>query len=89
VKSYWLKSIIKVNNQYFAGESKDCYRSNAKGSGWHDFKSGELNVLVLSDNPDDAKVIEGNINLKSVLDKILLRVQDVWIHLNTIEIIKQ
>lgn len=83
-----LKTIIKINGQYYVGESDRYYNSGFKGVGWHDYKNNELNVLEFSDQPELARLIEGNTNLKSVLDKVLQRVRDGFIELNTIEIIK-
>lgn len=84
-----LKTVVKINDHFFAGESDEYYGSSFNGAGWQDYKGRELNVLKLVESKGDAKIIEGNTNLKSVLDKILQRVRGGQIDLERIEIIKE
>lgn len=78
-----------VNGLYYAGESDECYKSDFSGVGWHDYKDNQLQMLNLVESIEDAKVIEGNINLKSCMDKVLQRVRDKAITLDKIEIISR
>jgi hypothetical protein len=83
-----IKTIIKINGLYYAGEGLDTYNSTSKGSGWLDYKSNEVNYLKFVNELEGAYITEGNRNLKSILDKIIQRVQDQEIQFDTIEIIK-
>lgn len=83
-----LKTVMKVNDLYYAGESDECYKSDFSGIGWYDYKDKQLAVLKFVDRFEDALIIEGNINLKSHLDRVLQRVRDKVISLKNIEIIE-
>lgn len=83
-----INTIIKVNGKYYAGETDLTYKSYSKSNGWINYHDGEYEFLLFTKYEKEAKIIEGNINLKSILDKILNRVRDKMIDLESIEIIK-
>ncbi|MFD1444299.1 hypothetical protein [Thermoactinomyces vulgaris] len=81
--------IIKVNGKYYAGEDHEkCYKTAPKIGGRYNYNSGEVNVLNFTKDKDGAKVIEGNINLKSEIDRILRCIRDGYIQMDRIEIIR-
>lgn len=82
-----ITTVIKVNGMYYVGESEEFYTSDFKGVGWQDYKGNELSVLIFSLDNKEAKIIEGSTNLKSVIDKVMQRVRDGYIEMQTIEII--
>ena len=60
--------LIKINNKYLAGINEEEVGKVPVG-GWYD-EGGNIGGVILSDNLDEAKRIEGNINLKSYFNKI-------------------
>lgn len=60
--------LIKVNDKYLKGIN-DEEIGKAPVGGWYD-EGINIGGVVLSDNLDEAKRIEGNINLKSYFNKI-------------------
>lgn len=74
---------IFVNGQAYSGESDDVYVSDYGGNGWHINNHKEATVLLFGGEPHK---IEGNINLKSHLNKILKRSRDGQLSINKIEI---
>lgn len=83
-----IKTVIKINGLYYAGEGSETYNSSVKGSGWYDYKESNLSRLKFTEEVNAAYIAEGNRNLKSTLDKIFQRVQDQEIQFDKIEIIK-
>jgi hypothetical protein len=83
-----IKTVIKVNGAYYAGEDDNEYTSSFTGVGWTDYKGNRLHGLKFVANKDSARVIEGYRCLKSDLDRILLRLKDGVIEFHSIEIIK-
>lgn len=83
-----IKTVIKINDLYYAGEGSDTYNSSVKGLGWYDYKTNQINRLKFTEEENAAYITEGNRNLKSTLDKIFQRVQDQEIEFDRIEIIK-
>jgi hypothetical protein len=82
-----LKTYVKVNDKYYAGELSDTYKSSFSGVGFHDYKNCELSVLKFVDNENNAYVCEGLRNLNSIIERIMQRVKDNAIQLQRIEII--
>ena len=81
------ETVILINGQYYAGESEEVYNSNAVGGGWHNYRGSELNVLKLTDNKGEAKVLDCTRNLNSAINKVMQRVNDGYIQLEKIEIV--
>jgi hypothetical protein len=83
-----IKTVIKVNGAYYAGEDDSEYASSFAGVGWTDYKGNKLNGLKFTANKHDATVIEGYRCLNSELDKIMRRLRDGVIEFHSIEIVK-
>lgn len=60
--------LIKIDNKYLVGTNEEDFGKVPVG-GWYD-EGINIGGVVLSDNLDEAKLIEGNINLKSYFNKI-------------------
>ena len=60
--------IIKIDGQYFAGIGTESFGKSPAG-GWYD-EGSDIPAVMLSPDRQDAKCIEGNINLKSYFNKI-------------------
>lgn len=68
---------IKLNGQYYGGEDLDAYEAKRTtgtlGGGWHNHTgSRQMNKLVWEEEP---YIIHGTRNLKSHLDRIMVRVE--------------
>jgi len=74
---------ILVNGKTYSGESVDTYPSNYGGDGWHVNNNRCATVLLFGGDPYK---IEGFINLKSHLDRILKRSRDGYLDIEKIEI---
>lgn len=60
--------LIKINDKYLKGINDEDIGKVPAG-GWYD-TGGSVGGVILSDNLNEAKRIEGNINLKSYFNKI-------------------
>ena len=68
MKSY----VIKINKKYLIGFKETNIKSNTGTGGWYDVnKSMNITKPLLQSNEKNKKIIEGNTNLKSCIDKIL------------------
>jgi molybdopterin-guanine dinucleotide biosynthesis protein len=84
-----IKTVIKVNGAYYAGEDDSEYASSSfTGVGWTDYKGNKLNGLKFVDDIQDATIVEGYRCLNSALEKILLRLRDGIVEFDRIEIIR-
>ncbi len=84
-----IRCVMKVNGKYFAGTCEEGgYRSRTSTlSGvFHDYGNGYVSELKLVSNRDEARIIEGSINLKSDVDRVMQRVRDGF-KLDKLEII--
>ena len=84
-----LKTKIKVNGKYYAGESTETEKVNIGAGGRYSYSKGEVNKLLFTDDPEEAKELWGVIGIKSELARIFDRVEDDLIKLESIEIIKE
>ena len=78
--------IVKINGAYYAGIDHDA-PSEAKTShmGWQP-RDIELTPLKLVDSENEAYKVEGNINLRSILDKVYDRVRYGGFTLESLEV---
>ena len=84
------KYIIKINNRFFVDFKENENDKRGKGS----YSNGVLNlsalpaadIIVISENIQDAHIIDGRINLKSIIDKLL---SNIFYKFYEIEIIEQ
>ena len=60
--------LIKIDDKYLVGTNEEDF-GKAPIGGWYD-EGINIGGVVLSDNLDEAKRIEGNINMKSYFNKI-------------------
>lgn len=82
--------IIKINNRFFVDFKED--KNNKRGKGA--YSNGAFNlvspqatdIIVVSENIKDAYAIDGRINLKSIIDKLL---SNIFYKFYEIEIIEQ
>ena len=81
-----IQAVIKVNGRYFAGFSDELYKTKTTGYGCHG--DDQLNKIKLTAKREDAKLLEGQRNIKSAVDSLFLRVQDGVLNLKKIEILK-
>ena len=82
-----LKTKIKLNGKYYAGESDETEKVNIGAGGWYSHNKGEVNKLLFTDDPEEAKELWGVIGIKSELARIFDRVEDDLIKLGSIEIV--
>lgn len=83
-----LEVIIAVDGQYYTGEKEENYKSQSKGvHGW-DYGNSEASVLGFSPKIEDAHRISGAINVKSHIDRVMMRIRDENLSFERIEIIK-
>jgi len=67
---------IYVDGMAYLGEDPEkTYKCDIGGNGWNVSNHGSQNVIILS-NESLPKKIEGNRNLKSELDRILIRMKN-------------
>ena len=60
--------LIKIDDKYLVGTNEDDFGKVPIG-GWYD-EGGNIGGVILSREREKAKIIEGNINLKSYFNKI-------------------
>jgi hypothetical protein len=75
---------IKVNGKYFAGYS-DTSDGKTSHMGWQP-QAVEMDGLVFNENRENAKIVEGNVNLKSYLDAIYERMRFCGLIVDSIEV---
>ena len=73
---------ISVNNEYFQDISEEVYSSDIRDNGWYSYPK-QMNKLIFGGSP---KVIEGNINLKSYIDKILSAQSEGYLDIGELKI---
>lgn len=74
MKSY----CIKINKKYLIGFKETEIKSKEGAGGWYDInKNITITKPVLEKNEMNKKIIEGNTNLKSCIDKILKYMKEV------------
>lgn len=78
--------LIKINDKYLKGINEEDIGKAPTGS-WYDTGSSVGGVIV-SDDRDEAKLIEGNINLKSYFNKIYDATRYGTFTFNKIEIVR-
>ena len=82
--------IIKINNKFFVDFKEDKKNKRGKGA----YSNGSFNlvsppatdIIIVSKNIKDAHIIDGRINLKSIIDKLL---GNLFYKFYEIEIIEQ
>jgi len=72
---------IKVNDEYFAGVSEELYDAPVSDGGWYAYRK-EMNKLLFG----KAHEIEGVLNLKSYIEKIILAEREGYIDLKELTI---
>jgi hypothetical protein len=80
--------IVKINGKYFAGFDYGNTVGKTSHSGWSP-QPNELEAMITVDKSDDARVIEGNIELKSKLNAIYDRVRFGGLDLQSLEVTKK
>ena len=84
IKNYF----IKINKKYLIGFKETEIKSKIGTGGWYDVnKNLTITKPLLSTNENDKKIIEGNTNLKSCIDKVLKYIKEVD-NIKNIEIIE-
>ena len=77
---------IKIDGKYYAGYSEAAQTTVPTG-GWYD-NGGTVSGLILAFEPEYAKLIEGNINLKSELSRIYNLIRYGDLEFTKLEILK-
>ena len=72
---------IKVNDEYFAGVSEELYDAPVSDGGWYAHRK-EMNKLLFG----KAHEIEGVLNLKSYIEKIILAEREGYIDLKELTV---
>ena len=72
---------IKVNDEYFAGVSEELYDATVSDGGWYEYRK-EMNKLKFG----KAHEIEGVLNLKSYIEKIILAEREGYIDLKELTV---
>lgn len=78
--------LIKIDDKYFVNTNDDDFGKVPTG-GWYD-TGGSIGGVILSDNLNEAKRIEGNINLKSYFNKIYEAIRYGDFEFNKLEIVR-
>ena len=79
---------IKINKKYLTGFEETEIKSKTGTGGWYVVnKSLTITKPLLSTNENDKKIIEGNTNLKSYIDRVLKYIKEVD-NIKNIEIIE-
>lgn len=78
--------LIKINDKYLK-KINDEEIGKVPAGGWFD-TGGSIGGVILSDNLDEAKLIEGNINLKSYFNKIYDATRYGTFKFNKLEIVR-
>lgn len=78
--------LIKVNDKYLKGINDEEVGKVPTG-GWYDV-GGSIGGVILSDDLNEAKQIEGNINLKSYFNKIYDATRYGTFKFNKLEIVR-
>jgi hypothetical protein len=74
MKNYY----IKINKKYLTGFKETEIKSKEGTGGWYDInKNITITKPILEKNEINKKIIEGNTNLKSCIDKILKYMKEV------------
>ena len=83
-----IKARLKLNGAYYVGEHPDItIKVESKGmTNWHNYQGKEVNELLFSQDPKEAKELYGMSGIKSELNKILDRVCDDLLILQKLEI---
>jgi hypothetical protein len=76
---------IKINGKYFAGFDPDKTEGKTAHMGWQP-KAVELDAVVLVDDVTRSRKLEGNISLKSCLDKIYDRMRYADLKIQKLEV---
>ena len=80
--------IIRIDDYYLVGFEGKRVFGKTSHCGW-DQRATELGAVELSANKNDAKVIEGNINLKSGLNKLYDRMRYSDFDFDHLEVFRQ
>jgi hypothetical protein len=72
---------IKVNDEYFAGVSEEVYDIPVSDGGWYEYRK-EMNKLLFGEPHE----IEGVLNLKSYIEKIIAAEREGYIDLKGLTI---
>lgn len=83
-----LKTIIRIDGKYYAGEASETYHTDTGTDGWYTLNKCELNKLAFADSIGGAKLITSVRGLKSELERIMTRVYDDVMDFGVIEIVK-
>ena len=84
MKNYY----IKINKKYLIGFKETKIKSKEGTGGWYDInKNITITSPMLEKNEMNKKIIEGNTNLKSCIDKILKYMKEVE-NIKSIEIME-
>lgn len=78
--------LIKINDKYLAGINEEEVGKVPVG-GWYD-EGGNVGGVILTNNLNEAKIIEGNINLKSYFNKIYDATRYGTFKFNKLEIVR-
>ena len=78
--------LIKIDDRYFVNTNNDDFGKVPVG-GWYD-EGGNIGGVILTDDLNEAKRIEGNINLKSYFNKIYDATRYGTFKFNKIEIVR-
>lgn len=78
--------LIKVNDKYLKGINEEEVGKVPVG-GWYD-EGGNIGGVILSTKREKAKIIEGNINLKSYFNKIYDATRYGTFKFNRLEIVR-
>jgi len=79
---------IKVNGRYFAGvDPEKTYKSALSGGGWRNYNDSTVNIINFTKDKAKAHEIEGVLNLKSYIDKMITAERDNYIDIKKLEVI--
>lgn len=79
--------LIKINGKFLKEFVDTDIPQNFRGE-WHNHTKQSCSKFILCTSKEDAKIVEGNINLKSNLDLISGILRDGYFEINKFEVIK-
>lgn len=80
--------IIKINDKYLKGYDYNSTMGKTGASHGHYIEASDMEAIILTDDKEDARLVESVINLKSQLDKITDRMRYAGLEVDRLEIVR-
>lgn len=81
------KFVIKINGKYLKGYDETKSVGKVGNDGWQP-RAYELPSIEFTKEKSEARILEGNINLKSDMDRIMNQIRFGGLEVNKLEVLK-